>query len=237
LGGAILEKGVIMRLDLTFLGPKAALSAIYIGYFERAADPEGLNFWTGVYESQTLSLAEIAADFATQPEASERFAFLTDPTREAASDLITDIYESLFNRPPDAEGLAFWIDVLIDQSSAGIGDFILEVIAGAQDLAQGNDLTTILNKIEVAVFWTNSAEAAGLDYLSSPALQESARSTIRDVTDETPSPTPISEPFVPFFQSLSEANTQQDGARFALDEPLEMQIGLIGLSSSPHDTF
>lgn len=43
-----------------------SIAQLYIGYFNRAPEPLGFDFWLGVLDNP-LSLAEIATDFSTQP--------------------------------------------------------------------------------------------------------------------------------------------------------------------------
>lgn len=176
-----------MALDLSTLTTEQQLAAIYIGYYDRAADPVGEDFWEGAVANPNLSLADIATDFATQPETLIAYPFLEDPTAEQANAFIAEVYLNLFNRQPDEAGLEFWSDALlaaIDGTGAlSVGEIILSIIEGAQDSAEGNDRTTILNKIEVATSWTDAAEAAAIDYTSDTAAQNSAKSIIEGVTD------------------------------------------------------
>ena len=46
---------------------KELITQLYVGYFNRAPDPVGWEFWLGVRDGG-LSLEAIAQDFATQPE-------------------------------------------------------------------------------------------------------------------------------------------------------------------------
>lgn len=176
-----------MALDLSTLTTEQQLAAIYIGYYDRAADPVGEDFWEGAVANPNLSLADIATDFATQPETLIAYPFLSDPTAEQANAFISEVYLNLFNRAPDQAGLEFWSEALlaaIDGTGAlTVGEIILSIIEGAQDSAEGNDRTTILNKIEVATSWTNAADAAGIDYTTDTAAQNSAKSIIEGVTD------------------------------------------------------
>lgn len=176
-----------MALDLSTLTTEQQLAAIYIGYYDRAADPVGEDFWEGAVANPNLSLADIATDFATQPETLIAYPFLSDPTAEQANAFISEVYLNLFNRAPDEAGLEFWSEALlaaIDGTGAlTVGEIILSIIEGAQDSAEGNDRTTILNKIEVATSWTNAADAAAIDYTTDTAAQNSAKSIIEGVTD------------------------------------------------------
>jgi hypothetical protein len=178
-----------MSLDLTTISAQEQLAAIYIGYYDRAADPVGEDFWESAVANPNLSLADIATDFATQPETLIAYPFLDAPTAEEAEGFIAEVFLNLFNRAPDAAGLEFWSGALLsaiagDEGALSVGEIILAIIEGAQDSAEGNDRTTILNKIEVATTWSDAADAAGIDYASDAAAQSSAKSIIEGVTDE-----------------------------------------------------
>lgn len=178
-----------MALDLSTLTAQQQLAAIYIGYYDRAADPVGEDFWESAVANPNLSLADIATDFATQPETLIAYPFLDAPTAEEAEGFIAEVFLNLFNRAPDAAGLEFWSGALLsaiagEEGALSVGEIILAIIEGAQDSAEGNDRTTILNKIEVATTWSDAADAAGIDYASDAAAQSSAKSIIEGVTDE-----------------------------------------------------
>lgn len=177
-----------MALDLSTLTTEQQLAAIYIGYYDRAADPLGEDFWEGAAANPNLSLADIATDFATQPETLIAYPFLNEPTAEQANAFLSEVYLNLFNRAPDQAGLEFWGEALLaaidGTGTLTVGEIILSIIEGAQDSAEGNDRATILNKIEVATTWTDAADAAAIDYTSNTSAQNSAKSIIEGVTDE-----------------------------------------------------
>ncbi|WP_292295059.1 DUF4214 domain-containing protein, partial [Marivita sp.] len=202
-----------MALDLSTLTTEQQLAAIYIGYYDRAADPVGEDFWEGAVANPNLSLEDIATDFATQPETLIAYPFLEDPTEAEAEGFIAEVYLNLFNRAPDQAGLDFWSDALLaaingDEGALSVGEIILSIIEGAQDSAEGNDRTTILNKIEVATSWTNAADAAEIDYTTDTAAQNSAKSIIEGVTDEASTVTSAKQTIDGFFEPVGvEGNT------------------------------
>ncbi len=163
----------------------------------------GEDFWEGAAANPNLSLADIATDFATQPETLIAYPFLGDPTAEEANAFITEVYLNLFNRAPDEAGLEFWGDALLaaieGTGTLTVGEIILSIIEGAQDSAEGNDRTTILNKIEVATTWTDAADAAEIDYTSDTAAQNSAKSIIEGVTDQASTVTAAKQTIDNFF--------------------------------------
>lgn len=196
-----------MALNLSTLTAQEQAAAIYIGYFDRAPDPVGSDFWEGVVAAGSLSLAEIATDFSTQAETQAEHPFFVDPTAGAANVFISELYMNLFNRTPDTDGLAFWSGVLqasIDGTvSLSVGQIILEIIQGAQNTTDGNDLTTIVNKIAVATAWTDAAKEAGLtepdSYSNDADAQASAKSILEDVTDDAATVTAAQAEAASFF--------------------------------------
>lgn len=189
-----------MAIDLSALSVREAVTAIYIGYYDRAADPEGIMFWEGVINMTSLDLVAVTSDFAGQAETLAVYPYFANPTESGAAAVVTSFYVNLFNREPDAAGLAFWTNELQaavngvrsaddpnpDAPILSVGQIITSIIEGAQSLGDGGfpDEEIILNKIEVALDWTTSAEASDIDYATNVAAQNSAASIIDGVTDQ-----------------------------------------------------
>jgi len=164
--------------DLELLGLPVAgqIGAIYVGYFGRAPDPGGLEFWlgqhqTGLDEGKTPGtvLDDIAESFRESAEAIGLFPFLDPQTTAGASQaaiegFVADVFDNLFERQASQVGLDFWSGVIADRLDQGIrlGDIIVDIISGAQDGVPvdldgdgqadltAQDATTIANKIDVA---------------------------------------------------------------------------------------
>lgn len=177
-----------MSIDLTTLSTREVLSAVYIGYYNRAADPAGIQFWEQVIANTSLDLEAVATDFAGQSETLAAHPFFADPATSTPATFIANLYQNLFNRDADAAGLEFWSGQLqnaIDgvEGSFSVGEIIVKIIEGAVDVDGGTqDRTTILNKIEVAQDWTDAAEAA--DGAFDADAMASAKSIIAGVTDD-----------------------------------------------------
>ena len=159
-----------MPIDINTLTPQEQISSIYISYYNRAPDPLGLEFWTGQLDSG-LSLEEIATTFSSAAETIGQFPFF-DPDAAATSPdaFLTSVYQNLFGRDPDAEGLTFWGDQLASGSTP-VGEILLAIAEGAQDVAGGTqDLSTLTNKIDVAADWAASAAAADIGTTEGSAI-------------------------------------------------------------------
>ena len=134
--------------------PAKLIGQLYVGYFGRAADPAGLDYWVSRF-NDGMSLLAIANSFAVQPEATSLYSYLAAPSLGDPHAFIAAIYSDLFNRAPDADGLAYWVDQLTVHG-APPGQMVLDVISGAQ----GTDRTKIENKTHVAVVYAQTSDSA-----------------------------------------------------------------------------
>ena len=162
-----------------------AIAALYAGYFNRAPDPEGLQFWIDQIDGGR-EFNTIAEDFAASEEATSLYPYLTAPDVASPSTFITNVYQNLFNRAPDAEGLQFWTDVL-NSGSVSVADMIEAIIEGAVDAPNATpatfDKTTLDNKVEVGLdFAADAANTSGFDF--DDADKSAATAVIDSVTNE-----------------------------------------------------
>ena len=125
------------------------LAQMYIAYFDRAPDAEGLFYWADRLQDG-FSLPQIAESFFVQPES--RAAF---PNPNDNASLVRDAYANLLERAPDPEGEAYWIDAL-ENGDVSRGQFMLAIINGAREneseLAQ-EDVRTIEDKGDIALYF------------------------------------------------------------------------------------
>ena len=56
-------------MAVSFATTQDKVEALYVGYFSRAADPAGLNYWMSQLDSGAVTYAQAAASFSVQPEA------------------------------------------------------------------------------------------------------------------------------------------------------------------------
>jgi hypothetical protein len=126
-------------MNLEFLGGPMALTEenfsdlieLYIAYFNRAPDAEGLNFWGSAF-AEGISLEEIASLFLGQPETVAAY-----PASATNLEFATQVYSNVLGRDPDQGGLNFWVGQL-DDGNVTRDQFILEVLRGAKaDPAEG----------------------------------------------------------------------------------------------------
>jgi hypothetical protein len=162
--------------------PSAAIdfaTELYIGYFNRAPDPAGLNFWINGYNNdvafftanpqlvpagQTVSsftLEQLGLGFAQSTETTGLYPFLSTPNVAGAQGFVTSIYANLLNRVPDAGGLDYWTAKLTGGEPAGqvIADFLSIV---NQEASTSADFITLSSKVTAGEFYATGAANANL---------------------------------------------------------------------------
>ena len=125
----------------------ALAQQLYVAYYGRPADPVGLAFWTGEFMNSS-NLDAALAEFGTSAEYS---ALSADKTSE---ELLTSLYQQMFNRDPDMAGLEFYVGRL-ESGEATLASIAKQVADGAVD----EDATTLANKVAVANAFTAAVEA------------------------------------------------------------------------------
>lgn len=101
------------------------LTKLYIAYFNRAPDSEGLFYW-GTRFSQGMDLSEIAASFFVQPESIQYYPNLDD-----TSGFVERVYQNLLGRDPDPYGWSYWVTEL-QAVRVSKPTFMLSMIYGAE---------------------------------------------------------------------------------------------------------
>ncbi|MGI9595596.1 MAG: DUF4214 domain-containing protein [Acidimicrobiales bacterium] len=91
-------------------GPE--IQRLYLGYFGRNADADGLAFWAQS-RADGVSLIEVSAEFALSAEFQARYGQADDG---AFVDLV---YQNVLGRPADGPGRAYWIQQLADGMTRG----------------------------------------------------------------------------------------------------------------------
>ncbi|MBQ0747908.1 MAG: DUF4214 domain-containing protein [Marinobacter sp.] len=162
-----------------------SLVALYVGYFDRAPDPQGLQFWIDQIDNGR-AFNTIAEDFATSPEATALYPFLTTPDVSTPSTFIQSIYLNLFGRAAEAEGLNFWTGVL-QSGSVSVADFIEAIINGAVDAPTATpptfDKAVLDNKVTVGLdFATDAGNVANFTF--DAAAKSAAVAAVNGVTED-----------------------------------------------------
>ena len=123
----------------------ATIQGVYVALFGRPADPTGLNYFTDVTDNGA-DLTKIG-DLASTAEYQARFEGMSN------AQIITSIYQSLFDRNPEQAGLDFFVKAMAD------GTFSINNIAIAiLDGAQGDDKTLVDKKVAAADMFTEALD-------------------------------------------------------------------------------
>jgi len=162
-----------------FADAYSQVESIYVGYFGRAGDPSGANYWVQQRATAGVSESTIAASFAVQPEAVSKYPYLANPNIADPGIFVEAAYQNLFSHAADPAGKAYWVAQLTAAggNANAVGQFILNVISGAT----GSDNAALTNKVDVARDFTTKASNAGLTWSNAAAAQSSAElSTVTD---------------------------------------------------------
>ncbi len=103
----------------------AQIVELYIAYFNRAPDAVGLAFWGNAF-AEGLSIEDMATLFIDQAETREAY-----PEALTNSAFAMTVYTNVLGRVPDADGFAFWVD-LLNQGAVDRDTFILSVLEGTK---------------------------------------------------------------------------------------------------------
>ncbi|WP_166096860.1 DUF4214 domain-containing protein [Rhizobium flavescens] len=123
----------------------ASIQGVYVALFGRPADPTGLAYFNSV----TKNGADLKAigDLASTQEYKDRFAGQNNVQ------IVSSIYQSLYNRAPDAAGLAFFVNAL-NTGAQTINTIAINILDGAQ----GSDKTIIDTKVAAADAYTKALD-------------------------------------------------------------------------------
>jgi hypothetical protein len=129
------------------------IQMLYIGYYQRPADPEGLHYWADLLDSFGNDLHSVIDHFAYADESRQLY------TGVAPQERVTQIYRALFNRDPEPEGLAYWTHQL--ETGATTPQLIVVHVIGA---ASPSDAMALSNKLEAANFYTRQVQETGTPF-------------------------------------------------------------------------
>lgn len=178
-------------------GYQTAVEALYIAYFGRPADPNGLaNFEAALQAAgapETVAgLAQAYASNATIKSLIDSFGTSGESQTlyggGNTTSFVTAVFTNVLNRQPASAGLQFWVNA-IDSGSLTQGDAALAIAAGAltNTTTQGLlDAQLINNRLAVAAYFTSQVGADGATsaYAGSSAAS-AARAMLAGVTSST----------------------------------------------------
>jgi len=153
----------------------------YIAYYGRPADPIGQDFWRNQLENTNQDLSTIINGFGTSEEFTGRFGDLDNNT------LINNIFQFLFDRDADQDGLDFYVNRL-QTSESTLVNIALDILNGARNTDGGSqDESIIDNKLKTANVFTSLVEVSGVEY--GPDQIDTAKSVLDGVNENPDSVT------------------------------------------------
>lgn len=145
----------------------------YIAHFGRPADPEGLTYWVETFKTAGLTMIDMLANFGNSEEYRALYGNATTELR------VNSIYQYLFNRNADAEGLKYWSSAL-DSGALTINNAAYSIMNGAQ----AQDAAVINAKVAAArSFITALDTQSEVDLYKGSAATLNARKWLSSITD------------------------------------------------------
>jgi len=124
------------------------LQELYVAYFGRAADPNGLSYWT----TEGITTKAFAADMHSQPEFSNEYG------SKSVEEQVNQIYKNLFNREADVAGLNYWT-LQINLGNLKLAEIANDLIWAAQNnQGSSDDKSALANRTAAAVAYTSEVE-------------------------------------------------------------------------------
>ncbi|WP_158745809.1 DUF4214 domain-containing protein [Acidisphaera sp. L21] len=123
----------------------AAVTRLYTAALGRTPDQAGLAFWTDALQHGT-ALSTVAAGFLNAPEYAARLGATSN------SNFVTQIYQNVLGRAPDAAGQAFWTSNLNTNAATRS-----QVLASISESAENKTATA--SQVSAGI-WTVSENAA-----------------------------------------------------------------------------
>jgi Ca2+-binding RTX toxin-like protein len=108
------------------------LAQIYIAAFRRAPETEGYNYWAK--DVAARGLAAVAETIFSLDVVKAIY-----PSGMSSQQFVTTIYNNVFNRAPDTEGLNFWMQRQAGESRGQLVIDMTNAALGAPDGAEGKD--------------------------------------------------------------------------------------------------
>ena len=129
------------------------IQQLYVGLLGRAADQGGLNWWADQVTTGGKTLEDVRASFVTSTEYTTTYG-----AAATRADLVTSIYQNLFERTPSADEVKYWAETDTRPADQLVAAFI--EFAGAADQAVINNKTFVAQTYTDTVGTGFSAEGA-----------------------------------------------------------------------------
>jgi hypothetical protein len=196
----------------------ATIQEVYIALFGRPADPIGLRFYNEATDNGNN--LDAVGDLSNSPEYLDRFEGMSDVQ------MINQIYQDLFGRDADAQGLLFYTAQL-QSGAASVQDIAIRIIDGAT----GSDQVTIDAKVAAANLFTASLDQGNeIVAYSGDVGIEFGQEFLRDIRTaaDVPTQAEVDADIAEFVAT----DPQNNGPTFTLTSGVDDLVGTSG-----NDTF
>jgi len=180
------------------------ITGLYVAFFNRAADYDGLRHWIIRGESAKKNgedvsniLKELSAGFATHPLFMLTYKHLTN------TEFVNTIYQNVLGRDGDPDGLAYWTD-LLNSGSISRSDMISLFVEASltwendgtlpPDVAAAAQLRQdlITNKVTVALAFTHQLrEKSNIEDKQNPENDPAYKASVKIISRVTEDPTTV----------------------------------------------
>lgn len=118
------------------------VQSMYVAYYGRAGDFDGVAWWVMELANRGGELSSMINAFGKSPEYEDRFGALT------TQELITNLYEQMFGRLPEPDGLDWWTEE-IDAGRVTLAEAAVRIADGAlnQDRLLFSNRTILATRI------------------------------------------------------------------------------------------
>ncbi|MEP5731791.1 MAG: DUF4214 domain-containing protein, partial [Sulfitobacter sp.] len=134
-----------------------ALTVLYATFFDRAPDALGLFFW-GAQLAAGLSITEVANGFVNSAEALETFG-----SSDAFGTVVRNAYSNLLDREADADGEAFWTE-LLENRDISVADFSVLFASGVSDDSASTDRQTMSDLTDIGIYFAAIQGISDIDH-------------------------------------------------------------------------
>lgn len=179
----------------------------YLAYYGRPADSAGLAFWAQKLEAEGGNLDSVITAFGESEEFDSRFGDLDNP------ELVTNLYQQIFGRDPDAAGLAFYVDKL-DTGTWTLQQISLSIIDGRQN----DDVVIVDNRLDFSEFYVSGTEDGSVDEQTDVDLAR-----VMATIDDTPESVDDSTAVASGEAAVVEGTVSSNGT--ALDDYVSLSFG------------
>jgi Ca2+-binding RTX toxin-like protein len=123
---------------------------LYVAAFGRAPETQGYDFWVDMESRE--GLGRVADTIFSLPVVKAIYA-----DSMSANQFVTAIYENVFDRAPDVQGLNFWVNMLGSTSRGSLVLAMTSAALGVADGTQGKDFFE--NRVDWAMFAVHYQDA------------------------------------------------------------------------------